>query len=106
CAARAAKLPGAFVECGVNRGGFARAIIAYTAFERLGKSYYLFDTFAGFDEDQLSPEERATIPANYRYEDCYADVQREFSRFECVKLVRGSVPVSLQQVNVGHVAFL
>ena len=44
CASCAARLPGAFVECGVNRGGFAKAIIDYTAFERLGKPYYLFDT--------------------------------------------------------------
>jgi hypothetical protein len=94
------------VECGVNRGGFAKSIIDYTAFKRLGKDYYLFDTFAGFDVEQLSPQERETIGMAYRYDDCFSFVQKEFEDMPFVKLVRGSVPQSLPKVAVGPVAFL
>jgi hypothetical protein len=102
----AARLPGAFVECGVNRGGFAKAIIDYTAFERLEKQYYLFDTFTGFDVAQLNPEERVTIANSYQYDDCFSAVQTAFADKPFVKLVKGSVPGSLASVNVGPVAFL
>lgn len=100
----ASRLPGNFVECGVYRGGFARAIIDYTDFGSLNKCYHLFDTFDGFPEGQLSESEQCSIAGNYCYEECFADVQREFSGMPFVKLFRGSVPDSL--VDVGPVAFL
>lgn len=103
-ASRSARLPGAFVECGVHRGGFARAIISYTDFGRLNKSYYLFDTFCGFDPNLLSVAERQTIAPAYRYGECFTDVQREFEGMPFVKLIRGTVPQSL--IDVGQVAFL
>ena len=99
-----ARLPGAFVECGVNRGGFARAIISYTDFGCLDKDYFLFDTFTGFDPAQLSDEERKTVAPVYQYQECFSDVQREFAGERFVKLVRGPVPQSL--IDVGKVAFL
>jgi hypothetical protein len=100
----ATRLEGAFVECGVYRGGFARAIIDYTNFASLNRDYYLFDTFAGFDEAQLSAAERESVLPAYCYEDCFAAVQRECATMPFVKLVRGAVPASL--VDVGPVAFL
>ena len=100
----ALKLPGAFVECGVYRGGFARAIIDYTDFGTSGKNYYLFDTFAGFDLDLLNQTERQTVGTHYHYEECYEAVQKEFSEMPFVHPVRGSIPDSL--INVGPVAFL
>jgi O-methyltransferase len=106
CASCSARLPGAFVECGVNRGGFAKAIIDYTAFGRLKKHYYLFDTFSGFDVTLLNSEERETIGKEYRYDDCYDAVQKEFADKPFVVLIRGSVPASLSKVEVGSVAFL
>ncbi len=104
CAAHAARLQGAYVECGVNRGGFARAIIDYTNFATLNRDYYLFDTFAGFDAAQLSTSERESVVPAYCYQDCYAAVQREFQDMPFVKIVRGAVPASLTEV--GAVAFL
>lgn len=104
CASTAAKLDGAFVECGVNRGGFARAVIDYTNFASLNRDYYLFDTFAGFDEELLSVAERVSLLPVYHYEDCFTQVQREFAEMPFVRLVRGAVPASL--ITVGPVAFL
>jgi len=104
CASWSAKLSGAFVECGVYRGGFARAIIDYTGFGTLSKCYHLFDTFDGFAPAQLNEAERQTVASTYHYEECFADVQREFSTMPFVKLIRGVVPQSL--IDVGPVAFL
>jgi O-methyltransferase len=104
CATWAAQCSGAFVECGVYRGGFARAIIDYINFESLNKTYYLFDTFAGFDHSQFNESERRTIASNYHYEDTFNAVRQEFSSMTSVRLVRGSIPESL--VDVGSVAFL
>ena len=103
-ATHATTLPGCFVECGVHRGGFARAIIDYTVFGRRGRDYFLFDTFKGFDEAQLTATEEQTVGRNYRYDDCFAEVQRTFVAEPFVKIVRGSVPESL--IETGPVAFL
>ena len=48
------KIPGAFVECGVWRGGSALAF-AKSAVERgaSSRSIYLFDTFSGYDKTDL-----------------------------------------------------
>jgi O-methyltransferase len=103
-ASHAAHLPGNFVECGVNRGGFARAIIDYIDFGSLNRSFHLFDTFEGFDLSQLSESERAMVKAHYHYDDCFADVSHTFRDMPFVKLERGSVPASLH--GVGPIAFL
>src|SRR2546423_1277354 len=51
-AEHALRRDGDFVECGVNRGGFARAIIEYTQFTaQTARKFYLVDTFSGFPEE-------------------------------------------------------
>src|ERR1043165_6310075 len=40
-AARGVSLEGDFVECGVNRGGFAMTVMKYVNFEQLGKRFFL-----------------------------------------------------------------
>ena len=99
----AIRLPGAFVECGVHRGGFAKAIIDYTNFGSLGRSYHLFDTFKGFDSSQLQANELHMLEA-FQYEECFAEVQASFADQPFVRLVRGTVPATLE--DVGPVAFL
>lgn len=46
------RMEGSVAECGVARGGFAQYINKYFP----GKALYLFDTFEGFDEDDLNVE--------------------------------------------------
>lgn len=97
---------GDFVECGVNRGGLARTIVAYTGFERLPRRFFLLDTFAGLDDRYLSDEERRAGLSAGGYEECYADVLRTFAPFPNVRLIRGAVPETLPQVDSDRVAFL
>ena len=57
-AKHALRLPGDFVECGVNTGITSLAVCEFTNFNNTGKSFLLFDTFNGIPEDQMSEAER------------------------------------------------
>ena len=110
----AAKLPGDFVECGVNKGFLSSAIMQYLGWNDLDKSYYLLDTFAGVDERHLTPEELASGAReknahNLRsgfYIGAIDEVAKNFSEWQNVRIVQGSVPESLVNVTPSQVAFL
>jgi O-methyltransferase len=105
----ASKLEGDFVECGVNRGGLARAIIDYIAFERLNKRFYLIDTFGGLVPAYLSEEEikKGVLSVYSYYADNSAEIVGEtFARFQNVKIVQGVVPDVLSSIPISRVAFL
>jgi O-methyltransferase len=101
-------LEGDFVECGVNKGGFARGIIQYTKFQEIGKKFYLFDTFEGFVEKYVSEKEKENdILSVYakHYTDCYDEVKKTFAEFN-VEIVKGPVPETLTHVEIDKVSFL
>ncbi len=108
-ATHAAKLPGDFVECGVNRGGLAHIIVDYTGFARLNKRFFLIDTFSGLVPEYLSKAEREKgLLEHYAY---YKDNSREqvaatFSSFPNVQLIQGAVPDVLPDVPAAAVSFL
>jgi len=51
---KASRLKGDFIECGVNRGGYSRAVMHFVDFPRLGKTFYLLDTFHGLEDKLIS----------------------------------------------------
>jgi hypothetical protein len=108
-AAQAARRPGDFVECGVWKGYLNSAIMRYLDWNSLGRHFYLFDTFCGIDESQVTPAELAkgNMP-HYRkhYLENYEAVVKNFAEFRNVHLVRGSVPSTLEQCDVRSVAYL
>ena len=103
---KASMLEGDFVECGVNRGGLTRTIIEFTRFKDLPKRFYLLDTYHGLVERCLTPEERALGRTAGGYEECFESVQKTFSEFPNVVLVRGVVPDTLPEVRAEKVAYL
>jgi hypothetical protein len=107
-ATHALRLPGDFVECGVNTGITSRAICERLDFSRVPKQFFLFDTFQGIPEEQASAEERDQVRSkNARiYRECYEDARRTFAPFPNVKLVRGIVPGTLSSVAIEQVAYL
>ena len=106
-AARGAHLEGDFVECGVNRGGFALTAMKYVDFEKLGKRFFLLDTFEGLVAEQLTSEERRAGLRGGGYEPCYEAVLRTFAPYgPAVRIIRGMVPDTLSQVDAGRIAFL
>lgn len=106
-AERGASLAGDFVECGVNRGGYALAVIKYTNFETLNKKFYLLDTYEGLVERLITPEEKAAGVRAGEYEPCYDAVVRTFSPYDKqVRIIKGIVPDTLPQVDAEQIAFL
>jgi len=108
-ASYAVNLPGAFVECGVNRGFLSSAIMQYLRWNDLNKQFFLFDTFSGLDESLINEEEIALGRLKFtreRYSECYEKVKENFAEFHNVTLVRGSIPSTLVQVEINSVCFL
>jgi hypothetical protein len=105
-AERGASLDGDFVECGVNRGGYALTVINYVNFETLPKKFYLLDTYEGLVERYISPEEKARGVRVGEYEACYDAVVRTFSPYKNTQIVKGPVPDTLPQVTTDKISFL
>jgi len=107
-ASHAAGLPGDFVECGVSTGIVSLAICRYVEFEKLRKTFWLFDTYTGIPESQAAPPEAPLARSkNERlYFDSYQLVAGNFSDYANVRLVKGEVPDSLRSVTIDTIAFL
>jgi O-methyltransferase len=105
-AERGAKLVGDFVECGVNRGGYALSVINYVDFAKLPKTFYLLDTYEGLVERYISPEEKAHGVRAGEYEPCYDAVIKTFSPYSNVEIIKGTVPETLPRVKAEQIAFL
>lgn len=102
-------LNGDFIECGTNRGGFARAICEYIDLSQSGKIFYLLDTFKGLDDELLTAEEKKSGKKEHffnEYSECYQDVKKTFESFDFIKIIRGRVPESLVNVESRQIAFL
>lgn len=108
-ASQALRLPGDFVECGVNTGIFSLAICDYVDFNSSSKSFWLFDTFDGIPEDQVNERERnlGRLAENSAwYSDCYEVAAANFAPFPRANLIRGRVPETLGTVEIDRVAYL
>ena len=108
-AQQAAQIEGDFVECGVNRGGLARAIIDYTDFGRLEKRFFLVDTFTGLVPEYLSETEKQKgFLEHFKYyqADSKQEVAATFSPFGNVTIIQGTVPDVLPEIPANQVAFV
>ena len=104
-ATHASRLDGDFVQCGVETGYTARAILEYVEFSKYkNKSFYLFDTYQGIPSDRVPDDEPAAFWNEYH--DVYEFVCEKFAEFENVKIVKGIVPDSLPSVNIEKVSYL
>jgi hypothetical protein len=109
CAAHAIQLQGDFVECGVWKGFLSSAIMRYLDWNSRSRIFFLFDTFCGIDESQVTREEKGRLHlAHYRkhYLPNYEEVKRNFAEFKDVVIVKGSVPATLGQVQIGPISYL
>ena len=110
----ASKLSGDFVECGVNRGMLSSAIMKYLNWDSLGKKFYLIDTYTGIDQKLLTESEieEGFLDINKQllnsefYVSNVDSVKENFSEWENIVIVEGSVPQVLNDLNVEKVAFL
>lgn len=97
-AQQASRLTGDFVECGVDCGMMSTAICDYLDFNTQDRDFWLFDTFAGIPEAQMTEAERAGIGGwhnRHSYEECYEEARANFAPWPRCRLIRGEVPDSL-----------
>jgi O-methyltransferase len=102
-------LEGDFVECGVNTGVLSLAICEALEFNRHNKRFFLFDTFSGIPEEQISEEEKqqGRLKENsLYYEECYERTKSNFTDFSRAILVRGRVPEILPSAKIEKVCYL
>jgi hypothetical protein len=110
----ASRLPGDFAECGVNAGFMSSAIMQGLDWDRLGKKFYLIDTFEGPAVEQFSSEEvqrgRAELARKALEAGAYVtDLERvrtNFAQWRGVEIVAGRVPEVLAGIHFGEIAFL
>lgn len=109
----AAQLSGDFVECGVNRGFLSSAVMEYLDWNSRESTFYLLDTFEGIDLTQVAEGERQA--AAERNEEHFRSgfyvrgvdsVVKNFSEWKHVKIIPGSVPGTLSQVDSDQIAWL
>lgn len=112
-AENAAKLEGDFVECGVFKGDFAWVISEMLEFVQCPKTFFLYDSFAGFSESVSSPEDFPDEPdfyaeANIIYSEptLYPNVQKRFAHLSNIKVIKGFVPEVLEGTAPKKIAFL
>jgi hypothetical protein len=113
-ASAAARVPGDFVECGVNAGILSSAILRYVDWRNLGKKFYLVDTFAGPVLEQFSAAEierglvgkvSQSIAAGAYVTDLER-IRRNYAEWDRVVLVQGAAPECCGRVDAEAVAFL
>lgn len=109
----AAKLDGDFVECGVFKGDFSYVITQMLDFGKLNKTFYLYDTFAGFSDKYSSADDFPEAPdfiekANKIYSEgnLFSDVTQRFSGLSNVKVIQGVVPDIFAEISPQKIAFL
>jgi len=98
-ARQCSRLEGDFVEAGVYQGFSVKVICDYLDFNKIDKSYYLYDVF------YHSPEmEHHSLPAHG--EGLYERVCQRFQNYPGVKVIRGLVPESFAQGAPEKISFM
>ncbi len=99
-AEQSSRLNGDLIECGVNRGGIARAIVSYLDSNLKEKRFYLLDTYKGLPVTLLSERESKHLPTfETHYSDSFAAVSSTFGSFPNVVIVPGVVPYSFKEIK-------
>jgi Methyltransferase domain len=113
-AAAALRVPGDFVECGVNAGFLSSAIMRRLNWATLPRRFFLIDTFSGPVFEQFSDEEvrmgKAGLARKLLSQGAYVtDLDRartNFAEWANTVVVQGAVPDILPSLSIDQVAFL
>ncbi|MBV9241814.1 MAG: class I SAM-dependent methyltransferase [Acidobacteria bacterium] len=108
----AAHLDGDFVECGVNRGFLSSAIMDLLDWDNTGKIFYLLDTFSGLDPRHIAADGVTAAARNKEhlasgfYVTDVESVKQNFAEWKNVRIIEGSVPETLAEIDSSKIAFL
>ena len=113
-AAASLRVPGDFVECGVNAGLISSAILHRLRWNTLGRRFFLIDTFRGPVLEQYSPEEigrgRVQVAKDALAAGAFVTdldrVRANYAEWPNAIVVQGVVPEVLAALEIPRVAFL
>lgn len=113
-AATAIRVPGDFVECGVNAGFVSSAIMRRLEWKNVPKRFYLIDTFRGPIMAQYSSEEikvgrlklTETAITSGGYVTDMERIRENYAEWPNAVVIQGVVPEILPEVPADCVAFL
>ncbi|HEY9792392.1 MAG TPA: TylF/MycF/NovP-related O-methyltransferase [Candidatus Obscuribacterales bacterium] len=112
-AQNALKLDGDFVECGVFKGDMSWVVTQLINFAELERTFYLYDTFAGFSADYSSADDFPDNPGFldfaqnvYSDESIYPSVVKRFENMSNVRVIRGVIPDALFETAPSRIAYL
>ena len=113
-ASRALRVPGDFVECGVNAGFISSAIMHRLNWRSVDRRFFLVDTFSGPVLSQYSANEvgrgrRKLAEEAFAAGAYVTDLDRivaNYSEWPNAVVVRGAVPEVLPALDISNVAFL
>lgn len=108
------KVPGDFIECGVNKGFVSSAVMRCLDWSKVGRNFYLLDTFSGIDDRFVSGVEKdaGALDRNKKnlemgfYTKSVDAVRENFSEWSGVVVVQGAIPETLPEIKSEAVAFL
>lgn len=115
CLRTAMKLPGDFVEFGVNYGMLASGGMLDLDWNNQDKTFFLFDSFAGMKPEHIEnategnehlTEYNNTALSNGFYAISADEVRDNFAEFNNVEIVAGFIPDTLDQLTSTEVAFV
>jgi SAM-dependent methyltransferase len=95
----ASSVEGDFLELGCHTGFTASQVIKKIKFKELSKKYYLYDLF-----EWKKGDEHTRFPGHDNPR-MFEDVQRRFSEFDFVKVIKGAVPESFVAGFPDKIAF-
>lgn len=100
-------VPGDLVELGVFKGHTSLFCAEYVQFGDWPKQWWLYDTFDGIPEDQVSSQTWATINDGlYRDKFSYDEVVERFAHLANMKVIKGRVPEILDTTSPDEIAFM
>lgn len=108
------KIEGDFLECGVNYGFTASAIMEALEWNKLERQYWLVDSFSGIDEKQMTADEKRIgmvdkSEANKSSGFYNTNVERcrkNFSEWKNATVVQGWIPECLNLIPSPKIAFM
>jgi O-methyltransferase len=109
----ALQVSGDFVECGVFKGDMSWVVANSVGFAEVPKRFFLYDTFEGFSPQYSSPDD---FPLNpnffsfvndlYNMPDLFDKVKDRFGKFPNVKVIKGTLPDTLEQESPETIGYL
>ena len=108
------RVPGDFIECGVNSGFISSAIMQHLHWNSVERRFFLIDTFKGPPLDQYDSVEiergRRRVAEDALAAGAYvtdlARVQQNFAEWPNAIITQGVVPDVLPEISTNQVAFL